>query len=162
MLRQQSRPAAAFIDNLQRLPSGFEGCIASDRTGAIVARPAEHYLRLHLGCQSLPRPHIHGPRWNKRLCIPPSGLPRGVMALPPCGEMHGSVAHDLVQKWCGVPKSPRTKNHLARRYNRFRYDLLGKCRHPWVVHEISYPHARLVRESEIQRSVPPLAHERTG
>jgi hypothetical protein len=65
---------SAVSDNLQRIPSGFGDRIARDRMGATSARAAEPHPRLRLGCRSLPKPHIPGPRLNNQLCIRPSTL----------------------------------------------------------------------------------------
>jgi hypothetical protein len=74
ILQQLPCLTSAFTDKRQRIPSGFGGCIAPDRKGETLARAAERRPRLHLGCQTQPKPHIRGPRLNNPPCIRPSTL----------------------------------------------------------------------------------------
>ena len=74
-----------FIDRMLRTLRAFGGRTARDTKDVIESRPAERQLRCRLGYQSLPKPHIHGPRRNKRHCILPSTL----AARPTWFVMHG-------------------------------------------------------------------------
>src|SRR5713226_8785717 len=78
--------------------------------GAILAWPTEHRLRFHLGCQSLPTPHIHDRRRNKLPCTPPSML----SVRPISSEVHDQRRSWYLERFHALeaispPPEPRCK-----------------------------------------------------